>query len=168
MADRKISQATERATIDGTEQFPISFGGNPFKVLISTVKDWVITFFANKTELDKISEYSGAMYYDGLQVSYPYVGLTDSATIEIDATTETNCILNTEETDISFDVINAVSGQFGIVVINNSETLNITLPVSRNNGTFTALPSACYLMCWTYDGTLFYFNIKQYAAIFSS
>lgn len=164
MADRKISQATERATIDGTEQFPVSFGGNPFKVLISTVKDWVISFFTNKATLDKISEVSDSLYYDGLQVSYPYVGLTDSATIEIDATTETNCILNTGETDVEFDIINAVTGQFGIVIINNTETLNITLPTNRNNGTFTALVTGCYLMCWTYDGTLFYFNIKKYAA----
>lgn len=164
MADRKISQATERTTLDGTEQFPIGYNSNPFKVLISTVKDYVISFFTNKTVLDKLSDTAGRLQYDSKFICYPFIEITDGPVISMTVLGGTNCILNTTETDIEIQISNQYNGLFGVLIINNSATLNLTLPTSFSNGVFTGLIAGTYIICWTYDGTELYFNIKKYTS----
>ncbi|HPQ35721.1 MAG TPA: hypothetical protein PK563_14605 [Tenuifilaceae bacterium] len=55
----KISAKTERATIDGTEYAAGIAGGSNYKLLISKVKDYVLTFFKNKSTIDRIAVYEG-------------------------------------------------------------------------------------------------------------
>lgn len=64
MADKTIPQAGLRETLDGTEQLPVSYGGNPFRVFVSGIKDYIInTFFTNKAVTDDISDIGGELAY---------------------------------------------------------------------------------------------------------
>lgn len=53
----KISAKTERTPVDGTEYFATAAGGNSYKTSAEKVKDYVLTFFANKVALDRIEVY---------------------------------------------------------------------------------------------------------------
>jgi hypothetical protein len=72
-----IPSKTDRATVDGTEYVAGAAGGSDVKVLLSKVKDYVLTFFSNKTQLDKISESGGLPQYD----SKPFGSLVQVADI---------------------------------------------------------------------------------------
>jgi hypothetical protein len=166
MADKKISQATERTTLDGTEQLPIAYNSNPYKVLISTIKDYVITFFTNKTTLDKITE-SGAMYFDGKEIYYPFQDLTDGAEVEVDCEVSTNGIFETEEAAVELSIVNAYSGMFGVIIIGTTETsTSITFDTTTfgeyKKGNFTALPIGIYAICWVCTGANIFYNIGLY------
>ena len=64
MADKTIPQADLRETLDGTEQLPVSYGGNPFRVFVSGIKDYIINnFFTNKSVTDQLGEISGELSY---------------------------------------------------------------------------------------------------------
>jgi len=55
----KISAQTARDPVDGTEYLATEAGGSNYKTLISKIKDYILTFFTNKTTLDKIEYYEG-------------------------------------------------------------------------------------------------------------
>jgi len=72
----KIEAQTSRDTVDGTEYLATSASGADRKTLISKIKDYILTFFSNKTTLDKIEYYEGTFENSDLTTGYVTFTLT--------------------------------------------------------------------------------------------
>jgi hypothetical protein len=65
-----ISSATNKVP-DGTEHVPVS-GATKYKVLISAIKDYVVSFFTNKATLDLLTVSDSVLYYNSIEVARGY------------------------------------------------------------------------------------------------
>lgn len=63
-----ISNATTKSPLDGSEYVPLS-GTPPKKAAISAIKDYVLSFFSNKSTLDRLGVSSGYLSYNSLDVA---------------------------------------------------------------------------------------------------
>jgi hypothetical protein len=123
-----IPSQSDRATVDGTEYLAGAAGGSDYKILISKIKDYVLTFFSNKTQLDKISESGGLPQYD----SKPFGSLVKVSTVPTISTDFTVALLYSQilkytldtATDYEVTFSNITAGAIVVLVI--TPTANVT------------------------------------------
>jgi hypothetical protein len=101
----KISDAPERvlAAITGDEAIPAGDGTNKLKILLSTIRSYVVALFTNKAAvLDNLDTYDSALRFNSLEVGLGFRKLlynnkTSEFTVDIEAGTILQYMLCTSD-----------------------------------------------------------------------
>jgi hypothetical protein len=125
-----VPSKTDRDVVTGTEYLAGAAGGSDYKVLVGKIKDYVISFFSNKTQLDKISESVGLPLYNSkpfgslIQVVASTTKSTDFS-IDLDYCKILYFELDTE-TDYTISFANIASGAIVVVVLKPTAAVTLT------------------------------------------